>query len=106
MQMQVDLDGRVRNLSLPRTQGLRPVFEAIVNSIDAIEERGAEGRVVVHIRRDESQMALVAGEIGVQPISVFEITDTGAGFTERNWRAFQRSDTTVKVARGGTSGDT
>ena len=96
MQMQVDLEGRVRNLPLVKTQGLRPVFEAIVNSIDAIDEGGAKGTIEVRIGRDESQRILMAGDTAVQPVYSFEITDTGVGFTSKNWRAFQQSDTTVK----------
>jgi hypothetical protein len=101
MQMQVDLEGRVRNLPLARTQGLRPVFEAIVNAIDAIAEKGTRGKVDIKIERDASQPALTPGDTPAQPISSFLITDTGVGFTSKNWEAFQRSDTTSKASRGG-----
>ena len=99
--MQINLEGRVRNVSLPRKQGLRPVFEAIANSIDAIEAKNADGTVEIRILRDLSQQALFDGDTGLHPIHAFEITDTGVGFTARNWQAFQESDTTVKAAQGG-----
>ena len=99
--MKINLDGRVRNVSLPRKQGLRPVFEAIANAIDAIEEKNAEGTVEIRILRDLSQQTLVEGDTGQQPIHGFQVTDTGVGFTPRNWQAFQESDTTVKAAQGG-----
>ena len=35
----IDLAGRVKNFDLPKTQPLIPLFEAVVNSIYAIEER-------------------------------------------------------------------
>lgn len=35
----IDLPGRVKNFELPRTKPLMPLFETIVNSIYAIEER-------------------------------------------------------------------
>ena len=38
--MQVDIVGRIRNLQLPVTQPLIPLFECLVNSIEAIEDAG------------------------------------------------------------------
>jgi hypothetical protein len=99
--MQINLEGRVRNLSLARRQGLRPVFEAIANSIDAIYEVKKDGKVEIRILRDLAQQALLEGDASIHPIFAFEITDTGVGFTEKNWQAFQESDTTVKAAQGG-----
>ena len=99
--MQINLEGRVRNLSLPLRQGLRPVFEAIANSIDAIGDKHSVGTVEIRILRDASQDALIDGDTGLHPIHAFEITDTGVGFTARNWQAFQESDTTAKAAQGG-----
>ncbi len=37
----VDLQGRVRNLHVPTTKPLVPLFEAVVNSIQAIQAAGA-----------------------------------------------------------------
>ena len=99
--MQINLEGRVRNVSLPRKQGLRPVFEAIANAIDAIEEKNAEGTVEIRILRNLSQQTMIEEDPGQHPIYGFEITDTGVGFTEKNWKAFQESDTTVKATQGG-----
>ena len=99
--MQINLEGRVRNLSLPRKQGLRPVFEAIANAIDAIEEKNAQGTVEIRILRDLSQQTMIEGDTGQHPIHGFQITDTGVGFTAKNWQAFQESDTTVKASQGG-----
>ena len=33
MSLQTNLKGRLRNTSLPKSHGLMPVFEAVVNSI-------------------------------------------------------------------------
>jgi hypothetical protein len=40
MSLQTNLKGRLRNTSLPKSHGLMPVFEAVVNSIHSIEEKG------------------------------------------------------------------
>lgn len=39
IQLNADLDGRLRNTELPRSKFLFPVFEAVVNSIYAIDDR-------------------------------------------------------------------
>lgn len=52
------LKGRLRNTRLPKTRGLFPVFEAVVNSIHAIEDRSEDqssvsnGHIYVDILRD------------------------------------------------------
>lgn len=99
--MQVDLEGRVRNISLPQAYGLRPLFEAVVNSIDAISETAAGGKVEVRVLRDTAQIPLGIGDSALQAISSFEIIDSGAGFNSKNWEAFQQCDTTAKVTKGG-----
>lgn len=53
------------------------------------------------IRRDLSQAALDLGDFSTEPISSFEIIDTGVGFTEANYESFQTSDTMYKATLGG-----
>ncbi len=36
----VDFRGRIRNFNLPKDQALVPLYEAIVNSLQAIEDKG------------------------------------------------------------------
>jgi hypothetical protein len=36
--MKVDLAGKIKNTQLPRSKALLPMFEAVVNSFQAIEE--------------------------------------------------------------------
>ena len=67
--MQINLEGRVRNLSLAKRQGLRPIFEAIANSIDAIEETNTDGDVQIRILRDLSQQSLLEGDTGHIPFT-------------------------------------
>ena len=53
MSLQTNLKGRLRNTSLPKSHGLMPVFEAVVNSIHSIEEmdNASEGKIVLRINR-------------------------------------------------------
>ena len=55
MNLETNLKGRLRNTHLPLTNGLFPVFEAVVNSIQAIAESQQDkdhGTIVVTITRD------------------------------------------------------
>jgi len=52
--MQANTIGRVKNVRLSASKPLSPLFEAIVNSIDAIEERGElQGQIMVSVSRDD-----------------------------------------------------
>ncbi|KOR20791.1 hypothetical protein ABW54_15025 [Burkholderia cenocepacia] len=100
--MQVDIVGRIRNLQLPVTQPLVPLFECLVNSIEAIEESGTgDGRIDVYLEREARQVALVGSEETVlASIRDITIVDNGSGFNDGNVRAFFLSDSTRKVTRG------
>ena len=53
--MITDVTGRVRNVQVPVSKPLLPLFETISNSIDAIED-GCEpnGRIDIEVIRDEN----------------------------------------------------
>jgi len=101
--MDLDLKGRINNTKLPLSNGLYPLFEAISNSIHAIEETKEKGcRIEVEIIRDTSQGGLIEGEpLLNQPIIGFVIHDNGVGFTDAHFKSFQTSDTTEKSKKGG-----
>jgi hypothetical protein len=100
--MQVDIVGRIRNLQLPVTQPLIPLFECLVNSIEAIEDRGnKDGRIDVYFDRDSSQVSAPGFEDGALAlIRNITVVDNGAGFNDGNARAFFLSDSTKKANRG------
>src|SRR4051812_26704986 len=88
--MEIDLMGRVKNTRLGHKYCLLPLFEAIVNSIDAIEEAGG-GAIDIRIVRDTAQRTIGDGDAKTiwDPITGFVIEDTGAGFTQENFNSFQ-----------------
>jgi hypothetical protein len=100
----LNLEGRVKNFSLPRNRPLIPLYEAVVNSLHAIEERRkvdsafSDGEIHIRILRDE-QIHLDSSEI--MPVDGFEITDNGIGFNEQNMKSFFESDSTSKAEIGG-----
>ena len=99
----INLRGRIKNFNLPKNQPLIPLFEAIVNSIHAIDERKKLGEdfnayITIKIIRS-NQMSFDTNELA--PISSFEIIDNGVGFNEENLNSFMESDSTYKAAIGG-----
>lgn len=108
MAMQTSLSGRLRNTELPLGSGLLPLFEAVVNSIHAIDARGDDappGKLSVQIIR-EPQIGIAfveesrRGASPLEPIKSFLITDNGEGFSDVNFISFETLDTEHKVKLG------
>lgn len=101
MSLQTNLKGRLRNTSLPKSHGLMPVFEAVVNSIHSIEEKGNadNGKIVLRINR-ATQGGLDLDAKALSPIIGFTITDNGCGFDDANFTSFETLDSDHKIAKG------
>jgi len=98
--MKVDLVGKIKNTQLPRSKALLPMFEAVVNSFQALEDTTkpvSSLSIVIVVERDD---VLPGFEID-GPVNGFTVTDNGVGFTEDNLNSFFTSDTQYKVGRGG-----
>jgi hypothetical protein len=119
-ELKTDLRGKINNLDDFKSEALTPVFEAIINSIDAIEERtdipegqiNKKGEIKVKIIRDStigssfddfsSDSDTPAKKSREEPrIKEFQIEDNGVGFNPDNFLSFQKSDSTYKLSRGG-----
>ena len=102
--LKTDLTGKVNNLKHFKNEALLPLFEAIVNSIEAIEERGnlSNGQITVRVIRN-NQQALPGMDIdeAQKYITGFEIEDNGIGFDDNNYESFQTAETTYKMEKGG-----
>lgn len=103
--LKTSLAGKIRNLRHFKTEALLPLFEAVINSIQAIEEVGdvKQGVIIVRIKRDMSQGSLsLSGDDSALPnIIGFEIEDNGIGFNDKNYESFETADSTYKLAKGG-----
>ena len=105
MELGIDLEGRVRNTVLAQKDAPLPIFEAIVNSIHAIEDRfGADvqnGRIDVSIERTpQDRLQKVEGDRFEEVVAV-AISDNGEGFTDENFKSFLMADSQAKLGRGG-----
>ena len=108
MNIRTNLHGRLRNTTLPQSSGLLPLFEAIVNSIHALEEAQIppeRGLIRVVIERAPDLFDVDDGKIkdpsARSNIVGFIVTDNGIGFDEANFNAFMTLDTEYKVQKGG-----
>ena len=101
MSLQTNLKGRLRNTSLPKSHGLMPVFEAVVNSIHSIEESNntTDGKIVLRINRT-TQDSLDLDIKSQSPIIGFTIIDNGCGFDEANFKSFETLDSDHKIDKG------
>lgn len=92
-----DNEGRINNLSLaPNAKNtLFPLFEAVMNAIQAIEERFgrdnlADGYIEIEALKDER-----GDYVG------FSVTDNGIGFNNDNILSFRKFDSRRKIKIGG-----
>jgi hypothetical protein len=102
MNMKSDVAGRIRNTKLAYRNTLQPLFEAVVNSINSIEDRGniRNGDIQIFLDRGP-QFQIDEKDRFQEAIVNFSITDTGIGFNKENFESFLTADSTLKHTRGG-----
>lgn len=99
-----NLRGRLRNTDLPVSKCLFPLFEAVVNSIYAIDDRivsedsfnSTDGRIRVTLNRS-SEGDLFGGKA---ELSTITIEDNGIGFDDNNYNSFCELDSMYRASRG------
>lgn len=83
---------------LPTSAPLLPLFEAIVNSIQSIDEAGIkDGFIHINVVRDIPMFESAYWETDIHS---FEITDNGIGFNEKNYASFDIYGSDYKLAMG------
>ena len=97
LKLKTDFCGRIANLALApnKTNTLLPLFEALMNSLHAVQGRfgrdwGKECRIKIEV---------LDGKAG-DSVSC-KIQDNGIGLDEQNFDAFLTSDTRLKASEGG-----
>lgn len=100
-QFLIEVEGIVDSLKLNENEGYLPMFEAVVNSIQSIEDTDdiKNGLIKITILRDQEQQAIIKGSTNL-PIKGFEIWDDGPGFNDRNYKSFRTAYTGLKREKG------
>ncbi|QDS88751.1 Histidine kinase-, DNA gyrase B-, and HSP90-like ATPase [Rosistilla ulvae] len=108
---QIDYRYYLEQNRLKESDRFQPVFEAVENAFNAIEERrrietgppGGKIRILIH--RDDSQRTIEAGDLKGQStppeLTGVTIIDNGIGFRDENWQAFKTVYTSHKRRLGG-----
>lgn len=97
--MQIDIKGKINEKKLAYSNTLLPLYEAIVNSIQAIEERDSKSTGIVEIdlvRSSQKEMEFVNGTEILPEIVDFIIKDNGVGFNSKNYDSFNYAHSTYK----------
>ncbi|PCJ52711.1 MAG: hypothetical protein COA73_16055 [Candidatus Hydrogenedentota bacterium] len=65
MKLQTNLKGRLRNTTLPKNRALFPLFEAVINSIQSIEDSSADmsGQITIEVIREAQQTRIQTEKI-------------------------------------------
>lgn len=101
-----EVKGVVALLNNFRSEALLPVFEAVINGIQAIEEKFGDklsaGVIRVKVQRSSQQDLPFCGDNRKQlEICGFEIQDNGIGFTDENLESFKTVASNYKAKKGG-----
>lgn len=100
--MQIDIRGQLNSMSLPASKALWPLFETVVNAIQAIEEspNRKNGKIDIFVEREKQVQFNMDEEIPLGQMVDFTVTDNGIGFTPANYDSFNTAYSTYKVAKG------
>lgn len=100
--MLANIKGLVDRLELSQAKAMMPLFEAISNAIDAIEEHrdGFSGHSIC-IRLIAAHDLAHQGGDEVLVLDGFDISDDGVGFDDENLASFQEAHTLSKIKVGG-----
>jgi hypothetical protein len=96
--MRANLRNQARQTYLPRWKPLLPVFEAVMNSFQAIQDAGPNPnhKITVAIERDPDLFKDEAAQI-----RSFTVKDTGIGFNDDNLDSFNELFSERKLRQGG-----
>jgi len=101
--MQIDIKGKINEKRLAFNNTLLPLYEAIVNSIQAIEEDSATKTGIIEIdiiRSNQKEITFDKTE-NLPEIVDFQIKDNGIGFNDKNYESFNFAHSTYKFNKGG-----
>lgn len=100
MTIKIDLPNQVRQTALPQWKPLLPLFEAVMNSFQAIKDAelpaNVSGQVTIDVEREHTLF-----DTENPPIAGFVIRDNGIGLDDRNFDSFNTAFSPRKSQIGG-----
>lgn len=105
MPMTVNVAGQVRQIKLPTTKALWPLFETVVNLIQSLEDSNTDKKQITIEAVRSNNVPLKIDEQGkiVEERAHFEsfiVTDNGNGFNTENYQSFLEAYSQLKVKKG------
>lgn len=105
--MPANINRLVSAIKLTENTYLFPIFEAVINSIQAIHEKNnilnnRPGTISIFIKRAASKQIEIGNSIQADShIEGFDISDDGIGFNKANFESFKEIYTEHKIELGG-----
>jgi hypothetical protein len=98
MSIKIDLRNQVRQTILPKWKPLLPLFEAVMNSFQAIKQATRKDKGSISIDIEREKLLLPQDN---PPVIRFRITDDGIGLTDDNFDSFNTAFSPQKIRIGG-----
>ncbi len=97
-----DIRGQLNSMQLAESKALWPLFEAVVNSIQAIEDSQNKnaGAITIYAKRVNSGQQTMEQKGPLEKFESFSITDNGTGFDTPNYNSFLTAYSTLKIKKG------
>lgn len=97
-----DIKGQLNTMRLAESKALWPLFEAVVNSIQSIEDSPQRdcGEIIIHAYRKQSTQFVIGKREFPERFESFSITDNGLGLNKANYESFNTAYSTLKVKKG------
>ena len=102
MKFTMNLQGQVKQLRLATSKACWPLFEAIVNALQSLEETPdcKNPQITVRAYRNDNSQQTLDGQLEQEKFNKFKIVDNGEGFSERNYASFLEAYSTLKATKG------
>ena len=107
--LKTDIRGQIQNTELSSSKGIWALYEAIVNSIQALDDYPlheshititAKREVVYSTKDSKYEQYDLNNQRSLMPYESFEITDNGCGFNNTQYDSFLTANSTLKIAKG------
>ena len=98
----LDIRGHLNSLRLAESKALWPLFEAVVNSIQSIEDspNRDNGKITIFAQREDQDPNLTIQKDVLERFESFVIEDNGNGMNTANYRSFNTAYSTLKIQKG------